>query len=63
MILQAQPLTATAFSPFGRVFDLRGEAVDAVAAVSGEGWTDLPAGNDSHMTPPRSTPRTRYRLR
>lgn len=40
MILQAQPLTATAFAPFGRVFDLRGAAGDAVAAISGEGWTD-----------------------
>ena len=26
MILQAQPLTAKAFAPFGRVFDLRGDA-------------------------------------
>lgn len=40
MILQAQELTAKAFAPFGRVFDLRGDARDGVAAVSGEGWSD-----------------------
>ena len=40
MILEAQPLTGKAFEPFGRVLDLRVGVGDAVAAVSGDGWSD-----------------------
>ena len=40
MIVQAQPLTAGAFAPFGRVFDLRGGAGQDVLSVAGDGWSD-----------------------
>lgn len=40
MILRALPLTAEAFAPFGRVFDLTGAPGEGVRPMSGEGWTD-----------------------
>ncbi|MDQ2067302.1 ureidoglycolate lyase [Xinfangfangia sp. CPCC 101601] len=40
MILRAEDLTAMAFAPFGRVYDLRGAEDPGVKASSGDGWSD-----------------------
>ena len=40
MTLRAIPLTAEAFAPFGRVFDLTGIPGEGVMPMPGEGWRD-----------------------